>query len=184
MTFEPVLAKQRVLLTGHTGFTGGWLALWLRAIGCDVTGLALPPESRAEPVFLRPHRRPIEIQARRHPRFLRRYGKRWRRRSRTSFSTSPRSRWCRAGSRTPLETFATNVIGTAHVLEAARLAAGRQGGGVRHHRQGLCRSRAATKAIAKAIGSGGGIPMRPPRRRPSWWRRATATPWRSAATRC
>ena len=42
--FEPALAGRRVLLTGHTGFTGGWLALWLRAIGCDVTGLALPPE--------------------------------------------------------------------------------------------------------------------------------------------
>src|SRR5258708_32211745 len=45
MTFESVLAEQRVLLTGHRGFTGGWLALWLRAIGCEVTGLALPPNT-------------------------------------------------------------------------------------------------------------------------------------------
>ncbi len=32
---------KRVLLTGHTGFKGAWLALWLRQLGADVTGLAL-----------------------------------------------------------------------------------------------------------------------------------------------
>ncbi|MEO7115851.1 MAG: NAD-dependent epimerase/dehydratase family protein, partial [Caldimonas sp.] len=34
---------KRVLLTGHTGFKGAWLALWLRRLGADVTGLALAP---------------------------------------------------------------------------------------------------------------------------------------------
>ena len=34
----------RVLLTGHTGFKGAWLALWLRRLGAEVHGLALPPE--------------------------------------------------------------------------------------------------------------------------------------------
>ena len=36
---------RRVLLTGHTGFKGGWLALWLQRMGARVTGLALPPAS-------------------------------------------------------------------------------------------------------------------------------------------
>jgi CDP-glucose 4,6-dehydratase len=36
---------RRVLLTGHTGFKGGWLATWLLGRGSRVTGLALPPES-------------------------------------------------------------------------------------------------------------------------------------------
>jgi CDP-glucose 4,6-dehydratase len=36
---------RRVLLTGHTGFKGAWLALWLRRLGADVTGLALAPTS-------------------------------------------------------------------------------------------------------------------------------------------
>lgn len=34
---------KRVLVTGHTGFKGGWLALWLQQLGANVTGLALPP---------------------------------------------------------------------------------------------------------------------------------------------
>lgn len=40
---------KRVFLTGHTGFKGGWLALWLNAMGAKVTGYALPPPS--EPSF-------------------------------------------------------------------------------------------------------------------------------------
>lgn len=38
---------RRVLLTGHTGFKGGWMALWLAQLGAVVRGLALPPD--AEP---------------------------------------------------------------------------------------------------------------------------------------
>jgi CDP-glucose 4,6-dehydratase len=34
---------KRVLITGHTGFKGGWLALWLRDLGARVTGISLPP---------------------------------------------------------------------------------------------------------------------------------------------
>ena len=36
---------KRVLLTGHTGFKGSWLAFWLLELGAEVTGLALPPET-------------------------------------------------------------------------------------------------------------------------------------------
>src|SRR3954469_24229204 len=36
-------AGRRVLVTGHTGFKGGWLALWLHTLGARVTGYALPP---------------------------------------------------------------------------------------------------------------------------------------------
>jgi len=38
-------AGRRVLLTGHTGFKGAWLALWLRELGAEVYGFALPPPS-------------------------------------------------------------------------------------------------------------------------------------------
>jgi CDP-glucose 4,6-dehydratase len=35
---------KRVLLTGHTGFKGSWAAVWLTGMGAEVTGLALPPD--------------------------------------------------------------------------------------------------------------------------------------------
>ncbi|MBA2077894.1 CDP-glucose 4,6-dehydratase [Rhodanobacter sp. PCA2] len=44
--FGDVYAGRRVLVTGHTGFKGSWLALWLRALGAQVTGLALDPDTQ------------------------------------------------------------------------------------------------------------------------------------------
>ena len=37
---------RRVFLTGHTGFKGSWLCLWLNALGADVTGFALDPPTQ------------------------------------------------------------------------------------------------------------------------------------------
>lgn len=37
---------KRVLVTGHTGFKGSWLALWLTALGADVAGFSLPPAGK------------------------------------------------------------------------------------------------------------------------------------------
>ena len=42
---EPFWRGRRVLLTGHTGFKGSWMATWLRLLGARVTGFALPPEA-------------------------------------------------------------------------------------------------------------------------------------------
>ena len=36
---------KRVLLTGHTGFKGSWLALWLSQLGAEVCGVALSPDT-------------------------------------------------------------------------------------------------------------------------------------------
>src|SRR4051812_32923831 len=47
-------AGRRVLLTGHTGFKGGWLALWLRGLGAVVTGFAAVPPARPPPLDLAP----------------------------------------------------------------------------------------------------------------------------------
>ena len=38
--------NKRVLVTGHTGFKGSWLSLWLTEMGAEVTGMALEPEGR------------------------------------------------------------------------------------------------------------------------------------------
>ena len=36
---------KRVLVTGHTGFKGGWLSIWLQRLGANVTGISLPPNT-------------------------------------------------------------------------------------------------------------------------------------------
>lgn len=44
---EPGFWKgRRVFLTGHTGFIGGWVSLWLQRLGADLTGYALDPPTR------------------------------------------------------------------------------------------------------------------------------------------
>ncbi len=40
---DSIFKNKRVFLTGHTGFKGSWLALWLRRLGANVYGYALPP---------------------------------------------------------------------------------------------------------------------------------------------
>ena len=43
MVASPFWKGRKVFLTGHTGFKGSWLTLWLRALGAEVTGYALDP---------------------------------------------------------------------------------------------------------------------------------------------
>jgi CDP-glucose 4,6-dehydratase len=121
--FEATIAEQRVLVTGHTGFTGGWLALWLRVIGCEVTGLALPPNT--EPNLFSLARIGEQLSSRFGD--IRDFAtvKQAMEAARPSvvFHLAAQPLVSR-GFADPLETFATNVIGTAHVLEAARLQPG------------------------------------------------------------
>jgi CDP-glucose 4,6-dehydratase len=82
---------KRVLVTGHTGFKGSWLSLWLHAAGRRGHGYALaPPTNRA--CSTRPASPSSCVAHRRHPR--RRGAARPRQAGRRSSSTWPRSRWC------------------------------------------------------------------------------------------
>ncbi len=109
---------KRVLLTGHTGFKGAWLALWLERLGAEVTGLAL---AAAEPslytlagvdakvdsrlVDLRDAAGVARVVAETQPAVV--------------FHLAAQA-LVRASYREPLATFATNTMGTAHLLEALR----------------------------------------------------------------
>ena len=45
MIFDDIYKNKKVLITGHTGFKGSWLAIWLKELGADVIGYALDPPS-------------------------------------------------------------------------------------------------------------------------------------------
>jgi len=117
-------AGRRVLVTGHTGFKGAWLCEWLLALGAEVHGLALDPVKGQElygdlglPTRLASDRR-IDV---RDPAPLAEAVRHLRPEIVLHLAAQP---LVRRSYREPLETFATNVMGTAHVLEALRLAGG------------------------------------------------------------
>jgi CDP-glucose 4,6-dehydratase len=111
---------RRVLLTGHTGFKGSWLALWLLELGAQVTGVALPPESRPnlfEQLALERHldHRLADI---RDPAPLADLVRQTRPEVVLHLAAQPLVRRSYAE---PMATWATNVMGTIHLLEALRL---------------------------------------------------------------
>lgn len=113
-------AGKRVLVTGHTGFKGSWLVLWLETLGAEVHGLALPPEA-PEGLFvaagvegLCEHR----VGDIRDLALLRDVLLRVRPQAIFHLAAQP---LVRRSYEQPLETLDVNVMGTAKLLEAVRL---------------------------------------------------------------
>lgn len=120
LDFEEQLRGRRVFITGHTGFTGGWLVSWLKLIGCEISGLGLDPAT--EPNLFTTAQiahnvdsligdirdlSVVQMAIERHaPAVI--------------FHLAAQPLVSRSFV-DPLETFSTNAIGTANVLEAARL---------------------------------------------------------------
>jgi CDP-glucose 4,6-dehydratase len=112
-------AGRRVLLTGHTGFKGSWLAYWLYRLGAQVTGIALPPDTT--PSLFTQLRLDGLISSRfadvRHPDVLRDLVQKAAPEVVLHLAAQP---LVRASYREPVATFATNVMGSVHLLEAIR----------------------------------------------------------------
>jgi CDP-glucose 4,6-dehydratase len=107
-----------ILVTGHTGFKGGWLCTWLSLLGARVIGASLPSGSplAQEALFRPPVAREYEIDIRDAEATLA-----------MMVDEAPdliihfaAQSLVRRAHAMPLETFAINVMGTAHVMEAAR----------------------------------------------------------------
>ncbi len=111
---------RRVLLTGHTGFKGSWLSLWLADLGAEVHGLALDPPTQPNlftaaqvgSTLARDNRADIRDFTAVQDVFR---------------ATEPElvlhlaaQALVSDGYDSPLDTYAVNVLGTAHVLEAVR----------------------------------------------------------------
>jgi CDP-glucose 4,6-dehydratase len=110
---------KRVLLTGHTGFKGAWMALWLHRLGAKVVGIGLPPSThpnlfelaRIDAITashfcdIRDAKSVAALTRSIEPEVI--------------FHFAAQS-LVRAGYHDPLATFATNTQGTANVLDALR----------------------------------------------------------------
>ena len=108
-----------VFITGHTGFKGGWLALWLQKLGARVVGYALPPPttpSLFETARVAESMVSLEGDIRDFSRVQKTLGER---QPEIVFHLAAQA-LVRYSYAQPLETYATNVLGTAHVLEAVR----------------------------------------------------------------
>jgi CDP-glucose 4,6-dehydratase len=111
---------RRVLITGHTGFKGSWLTLWLAELGAEVTGLALPPETKPalfDVMALRERCQHVEGDIR-DPESTARIVREVR--PEFVFHLAAQSLVSRSYAE-PLPTVQTNVLGTAALLEAIRL---------------------------------------------------------------
>ena len=120
MKHETTYGGKRILVTGHTGFKGSWLCEWLLMLGAEVHGLALPPPTRpslfnqlnlAKRIMshtigdIRDLKTVMRTMRRTRPEFI------------FHLAAQP---LVRLSYQKPVETFDTNVMGTIHLLEAAR----------------------------------------------------------------
>lgn len=112
-------AGRRVLVTGHTGFKGAWLVLWLQRLGAQVTGFALDPPT--DPSIFAQGKLAERMQSiRGDVRDLASVEACFREaRPEVVFHLAAQS-LVRPSYADPIGTFATNVMGTAHVLDAVR----------------------------------------------------------------
>jgi len=110
---------RRVLVTGHTGFKGGWLCLFLKSLGAEIYGVALPPVSQPS-LFEVAHVGAIlnsTLHDIRDLTWLKRHFQETRPEVVFHLAAQP---LVRTSYINPVETYEVNVMGTAHVLEASR----------------------------------------------------------------
>ncbi len=108
---------KRVFLTGHTGFKGSWLGAWLTRLGAHVTGFALPPQTTPSHFALLPREyeslegdiRDLEVLS-----------SALRRANPDIVLHLAAQSLVRASYVDPVGTYATNVMGTLHVVESIR----------------------------------------------------------------
>lgn len=117
---NPVFWKgKRVFMTGHTGFKGSWMSLWLQSLGAELTGYALKPPTNPslfEEARVADGMHSIDGDVRDLPHL-----------KQAMQDTKPEivihmaaQSLVRFSYQNPVETYATNVMGTVHMLEAVR----------------------------------------------------------------
>ncbi|MFT6915515.1 MAG: CDP-glucose 4,6-dehydratase [Motiliproteus sp.] len=115
--FGSTYSGRRILITGHTGFKGSWLSLWLQRLGASVTGYALAPLTEPSLYELSEFSGDSVIGDIRDQHNFAKHLERSQPEIVFHLAAQPSVLVSYAD---PLETFSTNVMGTANVLEACR----------------------------------------------------------------
>jgi CDP-glucose 4,6-dehydratase len=116
---EALWSGRRVLVTGHSGFKGAWVSLWLQALGAEVTGygsMSPPGDSLYEAAAVGAGMREVAGDVRDGERLASALAEA---RPQVAFHLAAQP-LVRRSFDDPIETFEINVMGTAHVLDAVR----------------------------------------------------------------
>lgn len=120
MTFNNFYKNKRILVTGHTGFKGSWLSIWLNKMGAEVIGLALDPVTKRDNFVLSGIGKKINADLRgdiRNGQFVKDIFEQYQPEIVFHLAAQP---LVRLSYDIPVETYETNVMGTINVLEAIR----------------------------------------------------------------
>lgn len=119
--FDNFFKGKRVLVTGHTGFKGSWLSIWLHELGANVTGVALDPYSDKDNYVLSGIGEKIENDLRadiRDGEKLKDVFREYQPEIVFHLAAQP---LVRLSYEKPVETYEANVMGTINVMEAIRV---------------------------------------------------------------
>lgn len=113
-------SQRRVFVTGHTGFKGGWLTLWLQQMGAEVHGYALPPPTEPNLFSVANVERGVASSTIADIRDRERFVEAMQSAQAEIVFHLAAQPLVRSSYAEPIATFDTNVMGTVNMLEAAR----------------------------------------------------------------
>ena len=119
-SFHDFYRGKRVLVTGHTGFKGSWLSVWLHGLGAEVVGVGLDPYTEKDNYVLTGIGKQIHADIRadiRDGAMMKEIFAHYQPEIVFHLAAQPLVRLSYA---IPVDTWQTNVMGTVHVLEAVR----------------------------------------------------------------
>lgn len=118
--FDNFYKNKRVLITGHTGFKGSWLSVWLHELGAEVVGVGLDPYSEKDNFVLSGLGNKIKADIRKDIRDSKRMKEIFREYQPEIVFHLAAQPLVRQSYDIPVETYETNLMGTIHVMEAMR----------------------------------------------------------------